>query len=199
MRKSPPQAVAASAKRIVERLILRHQVRLRIASPESQPILRLTEIITPPRTRSPRLDSGAPRKERADDGRDREPEGPQHGFAATPPPRTTRSGSAAISRSAAARPRTRARSTSGSRPATASAKHVDTAEETQYILSGSGDLLLDDGAKPIKPGDVFVLNEGVSHDLHNTGSDELCVLAFFSKPKVEQHWDVETCRPTTRR
>jgi quercetin dioxygenase-like cupin family protein len=74
-------------------------------------------------------------------------------------------------------------------------KHVDTAEETQYILSGSGDLLLDDGAKPIKPGDVFVLNEGVSHDLHNTGSEELCVLAFFSKPKVEQHWDIETWPP----
>jgi quercetin dioxygenase-like cupin family protein len=74
-------------------------------------------------------------------------------------------------------------------------KHVDTAEETQYILSGSGDLLLDDGAKPIKPGDVFVLNEGTSHDLHNTGSDELCVLAFFSKPKVEQHWDIETWPP----
>jgi quercetin dioxygenase-like cupin family protein len=74
-------------------------------------------------------------------------------------------------------------------------KHVDTAEETQYILSGSGDLLLDDGAKPIKPGDVFVLNEGTSHDLHNTGSEELCVLAFFSKPKVEQHWDIETWPP----
>jgi quercetin dioxygenase-like cupin family protein len=74
-------------------------------------------------------------------------------------------------------------------------KHVDTAEETQYILSGSGELLLDDGPKPIKPGDVFVLNEGVSHDLHNTGSEELCVLAFFSKPKVEQHWDIETWPP----
>src|SRR6266571_2322550 len=34
-------------------------------------------------------------------------------------------------------------------------KHVDTAEETQYILSGSGDLLTDDGAQPIKTGDVF--------------------------------------------
>jgi quercetin dioxygenase-like cupin family protein len=74
-------------------------------------------------------------------------------------------------------------------------KHVDTAEETQYILSGSGDLLLDEGAKPIKAGDVFVLNEGTSHDLHNTGSEELCVLAFFSKPKVEQHWDIETWPP----
>jgi quercetin dioxygenase-like cupin family protein len=74
-------------------------------------------------------------------------------------------------------------------------KHVDTAEETQYILSGSGDLLTDDGAQPIKPGDVFVLTVGTSHDLHNTGSEDLRILAFFSKPKVEQHWDLETWPP----
>jgi quercetin dioxygenase-like cupin family protein len=78
-------------------------------------------------------------------------------------------------------------------------KHVDTAEETQYILSGSGDLLTDDGTQPIKPGDVFVLTEGTSHDLHNKGSEELRVLAFFSKPQVEQHWDVETWPPDDTR
>jgi quercetin dioxygenase-like cupin family protein len=74
-------------------------------------------------------------------------------------------------------------------------KHVDTAEEIQYILSGSGDLLTEDGPRPIKAGDVFVLNEGVSHDLHNTGSEDLRVLAFFSEPTVEQHWDTETWPP----
>lgn len=74
-------------------------------------------------------------------------------------------------------------------------KHVDTAEETQYILSGSGDLLTDDGAQQVKPGDVFILTEGTSHDLRNTGSEDLRVVAFFSKPRVEQHWDVETWPP----
>jgi quercetin dioxygenase-like cupin family protein len=74
-------------------------------------------------------------------------------------------------------------------------KHVDTAEETQLILSGSGDLLLDEGTKPIKAGDVFVLTEGTSHDLHNTGSEDLRVIAFFSKPQVEQHWDTEAWPP----
>jgi quercetin dioxygenase-like cupin family protein len=74
-------------------------------------------------------------------------------------------------------------------------KHSDTAEETQYILSGAGDLLTHDCAQPIKPGDVFVLREGVSADPHNTGDDDLRVLAFFSKPQVEQHWDVETWPP----
>ena len=74
-------------------------------------------------------------------------------------------------------------------------KHVDTAEETQFILSGQGELLLDDGAKPVKPGDVFVLTEGTSHDLRSTGSEELRVIAFFSNPQVEQHWDVDTWPP----
>jgi quercetin dioxygenase-like cupin family protein len=74
-------------------------------------------------------------------------------------------------------------------------KHVDTAEETQLVYSGSGDLLLDEGTKPVKAGDVFVLKEGVSHDLHNTGSEDLRIIAFFSKPQVEQHWDIETWPP----
>lgn len=74
-------------------------------------------------------------------------------------------------------------------------KHTDTAEETQYVLSGSGDLLLDGGPRPIKSGDVFVLNEGTAHDLHNTGSEDLRVLAFFSEPRVEQHWDTDTWPP----
>jgi hypothetical protein len=73
--------------------------------------------------------------------------------------------------------------------------HHDTAEESQYILSGSGDLLTDQGAQPINPGDVFVLTEGTSHDLQNTGGEDLRVLAFFSKPQVEQHWDIETWPP----
>jgi quercetin dioxygenase-like cupin family protein len=74
-------------------------------------------------------------------------------------------------------------------------KHVDTAEETQVIIGGTGELLLDDGAKPIKKGDVFVLPEGTSHDLRNTGTEDLRVIAFFSKPQVEQHWDTETWPP----
>ncbi len=73
--------------------------------------------------------------------------------------------------------------------------HVDTAEEVQFILSGSGDLLTDDGPIPIKQGDCFTLPEGVAHDLHNTGDEDLRVLAFFSKPQVEQHWTVETWPP----
>jgi quercetin dioxygenase-like cupin family protein len=70
-------------------------------------------------------------------------------------------------------------------------RHTDTAEETQLFIGGSGQLLLDDGAKPVKKGDVIVLTEGTMHDLHNTGDEDLRVIGFFSSPKVEQHWTEE--------
>ncbi len=74
-------------------------------------------------------------------------------------------------------------------------RHTDTAEETQFILSSTGELLLDDGAKPMKAGDVVVLSEGTFHDLRNTGSEDLRVIGFFSAPGVEQHWSEEVWEP----
>jgi quercetin dioxygenase-like cupin family protein len=74
-------------------------------------------------------------------------------------------------------------------------RHTDTAEETQFILSGTGELLLDDGAKPMKAGDVVVLSEGTFHDLRNTGSEDLRVIGFFAAPGVEQHWSEEVWEP----
>jgi quercetin dioxygenase-like cupin family protein len=74
-------------------------------------------------------------------------------------------------------------------------RHTDTAEETQYILSGTGELLLDEGARPVRAGDVFVLKQGTAHDLRNTGSEPLRIIAFFSAPKVQQHWTTEVWEP----
>jgi quercetin dioxygenase-like cupin family protein len=68
-------------------------------------------------------------------------------------------------------------------------RHTDTTEETQFIASGSGELLLDEGSRPMKAGDVVVLPEGAPHDLVNTGSEKLEVIGFFSAPAVNQHWD----------
>ena len=73
--------------------------------------------------------------------------------------------------------------------------HIDTTEETQYIISGSGDLLLDEGTRPVRAGDVVVLKRGVAHDLRSTGSEDLRVVAFFSEPKAEQHWTKEVWEP----
>jgi quercetin dioxygenase-like cupin family protein len=74
-------------------------------------------------------------------------------------------------------------------------RHVDTAEETQFILSGSGQLLRDSGATPIRAGDVVVLKIDEAHDLHNTGTEDLRVVGFFSGPQVEQHWSEEVWEP----
>jgi quercetin dioxygenase-like cupin family protein len=74
-------------------------------------------------------------------------------------------------------------------------RHTDTAEETQFVLSGSGDLLLDDGARALRAGDVVVLTEGTFHDLRNTGSEDLRVVGFFAAPGVEQHWSDEVWEP----
>lgn len=80
-------------------------------------------------------------------------------------------------------------------------KHVDTAEETQFILAGRGELLRDEGPCAVRAGDVIVLKEGEAHDLHNTGEEDLRVIGFFAAPKVQQIWAVErwgdTNDPTT--
>jgi len=70
-------------------------------------------------------------------------------------------------------------------------KHTDTAEETQFFFAGEGELLLDDGPRPVRAGDVIVLTVGTAHDLHNTGTEDLRVIGFFSAPAVSQHWTDE--------
>jgi oxalate decarboxylase/phosphoglucose isomerase-like protein (cupin superfamily) len=67
----------------------------------------------------------------------------------------------------------------------------------RFRFAHSDDLLLDEGSRPVKAGDVFVLTEGTMHDLHNTGSEDLRVIAFFAAPKVQQHWTKEVWEPGT--
>ena len=77
-------------------------------------------------------------------------------------------------------------------------RHTDTVEETQFIAGGSGELLLDEGPRPMRTGDVVVLPEGTWHDLANTGSEPLQVIGFFSGPAVNQHWDDVMVPPNSR-
>jgi quercetin dioxygenase-like cupin family protein len=70
--------------------------------------------------------------------------------------------------------------------------HTDSTEETQVILAGSGELRREDGSVrvfPVSVGSVFVLPEGVRHDLANVGSEPLRAVAIFSAPVVTQHFD----------
>ena len=74
-------------------------------------------------------------------------------------------------------------------------QHIDMTEETLFILSGSGDMLLDEGARPVRAGDLVVVKQGVLHDLRNTGSEDVRVVAYFNGPKAEMHWTKEVWEP----
>ena len=67
--------------------------------------------------------------------------------------------------------------------------HTDATEETQYIVSGSGELLMEDGRYPVGPGSVFVLPTNVRHDLANTGKEPLRAVAFFAAAMFTQDFD----------
>jgi quercetin dioxygenase-like cupin family protein len=67
--------------------------------------------------------------------------------------------------------------------------HTDATEETQYIVSGEGELLMEDGRYPVGPGSVFVLPTNVRHDLANTGKEPLRAVAFFAAAMFTQDFD----------
>jgi quercetin dioxygenase-like cupin family protein len=64
--------------------------------------------------------------------------------------------------------------------------HTDQTEETQYIISGTGEFQLDDGNHAVGPGSVFVVPTNVRHDLVNTGTETMRCVAFFAAPMFTQ-------------
>jgi quercetin dioxygenase-like cupin family protein len=68
--------------------------------------------------------------------------------------------------------------------------HTDATEETQYIISGTGELHVEDGSTyPVGPKSVFVLPTNVRHDLANTGKETLRAVAFFAAAMFTQNFD----------
>src|SRR5437763_13916103 len=68
--------------------------------------------------------------------------------------------------------------------------HTDATEETQYIISGTGMLHLEDGSShAVGPGRVFVLPTPMRHDLANTGKETLRAVAFFAAAMFTQTFD----------
>jgi len=68
--------------------------------------------------------------------------------------------------------------------------HTDATEETQYIISGTGMLHLEDGSShAVGPGSVFVLPTPLRHDLANTGKETLRAVAFFAAAMFTQTFD----------
>ncbi|QJP13391.1 cupin domain-containing protein [Starkeya sp. ORNL1] len=75
--------------------------------------------------------------------------------------------------------------------------HTDATEETQYIIAGTGELLMDDGKHAVGPGSVFVLPTDVRHDLVNTGTETLRAVAFFAAAMFTQTFDQIMLPPNT--
>lgn len=75
--------------------------------------------------------------------------------------------------------------------------HTDATEETQYIISGTGELLTDEGKYAVGPGSVFVLPTYVRHDLVNTGTETLRAVAFFAAAMFTQTFDEIMLPPNT--
>jgi len=73
--------------------------------------------------------------------------------------------------------------------------HTDATEETQYIISGAGELHTEEGTFPVGPGSVFVLPTNLRHDLANTGKDPLRAVAFFAAAMSTQDFDSEMLPP----
>jgi quercetin dioxygenase-like cupin family protein len=67
--------------------------------------------------------------------------------------------------------------------------HTDATEETQYIISGAGELHTEEGTFAVGPGSVFVLPTNLRHDLANTGKDPLRAVAFFAAAMFTQDFD----------
>jgi quercetin dioxygenase-like cupin family protein len=76
--------------------------------------------------------------------------------------------------------------------------HTDATEETQYIISGTGELHLEDGSvHPVGPKSVFTLPTNVRHDLANTGQETLRAVAFFAAAMFTQNFDEVMLPPKT--
>jgi quercetin dioxygenase-like cupin family protein len=69
--------------------------------------------------------------------------------------------------------------------------HTDATEETQYIVSGRGELHTEDGTFEVGPGSVFVLPTNLRHDLANIGKEPLRAVAFFASAMFTQDFDSE--------
>lgn len=58
--------------------------------------------------------------------------------------------------------------------------HVDPMEEIYFVLSGTGEMRVDDESRQVGPGDATWLPTGSSHSLLNNGEELLVILVSAS-------------------
>lgn len=67
-------------------------------------------------------------------------------------------------------------------PGTATAPVAHETEEVAYVLSGSGELRLDDRAVPFAAGDGLFIPAGVWHAVANTSDEDVAMVFGFPHP-----------------
>ena len=58
--------------------------------------------------------------------------------------------------------------------------HIDPMEEIYFVLSGSGEMHVDDESRMVGPGDATWIPTGSSHSLLNNGPEDLVILVVAS-------------------
>ncbi len=59
--------------------------------------------------------------------------------------------------------------------------HIDPMEEIYFILSGSGEMRVDNESKSVGPGDATWIPAGSSHSLLNNGKED-CIILVVASP-----------------
>jgi len=54
--------------------------------------------------------------------------------------------------------------------------HIDPMEEIYFVVSGAGEMRVDEDRKEVGPGDAVWIPTGASHALRNTGAEDCIVL-----------------------
>ena len=68
-------------------------------------------------------------------------------------------------------------------PGTVLAPVKHEAEEVAYVVSGAGELRLDDAAVPFRTGDALHIPAGVWHAVANTGAEDVVMVFGFPHPE----------------
>lgn len=63
--------------------------------------------------------------------------------------------------------------------------HVDPMEEIYFVLSGTGEMEVDQEKNRVGPGDAVWIPQGVSHALLNTGTQD-CIVLVVASPLRER-------------
>lgn len=59
--------------------------------------------------------------------------------------------------------------------------HVDPMEEIYFLLSGEGEMKVDDEVRQVGPGDAIWIPAGAEHSLTNNGNED-CILLVVASP-----------------